>query len=211
MLSNRFTRVALVGGAIAIAACAKEKTTTSDSAAGAMTPAESSTMQGNAPAPAPGAAAPAPAMTDANIMAYLDAANMVDSAGGKLASTKGTSKDVQAFGKMMMGEHHALRVQGQALAKKDSITPELASNDTTKQMGEHTASTMNSMAKGAAWDKAYIDHEVAVHQSVLDNAKAAKDATKNNDIKALIDKAAPVIQKHLDRAKEIQKKLTPAT
>lgn len=210
MLSNRFTRVALVGGAIAIAACAKEKTTTSDSAAGAMTPAESSTMQGNAPAPAPGAAAPAP-MTDANIMAYLDAANMVDSAGGKLASTKGTSKDVQAFGKMMMGEHHALRVQGQALAKKDNITPELASNDTTKQMGEHTASTMNSMAKGAAWDKAYIDHEVAVHESVLDNAKAAKDATKNDDIKALIDKAAPVIQKHLDRAKEIQKKLTPAT
>lgn len=211
MLSNRLTRVALVGGAIAIAACAKEKTTTSDSAAGAMTPAESSSMQGNAPAPAPGAAAPAPAMTDANIMAYLDAANMVDSAGGKLASTKGTSKDVQSFGKMMMGEHHALRVQGQALAKKDSITPELASNDTTKQMGEHTAATMNSMAKGAAWDKAYIDHEVAVHESVLDNAKAAKDATKNNDIKALIDKAAPVIQKHLDRAKEIQKKLTPAT
>jgi putative membrane protein len=70
---------------------------------------------------------------------------------------------------------------------------------------------MNSMAKGAAWDKAYIDHEVAVHQSVLDNAKAAKDATKNNDIKALIDKATPVIQKHLDRAKEIQSKLTPAT
>ena len=210
MLSNRFTRVALVGGAIAIAACAKEKTTTSDSAAGAMTPAESSTMQGNAPAPAPGAAAPA-AMSDANIMAYLDAANMVDSAGGKLASTKGTSNDVQSFGKMMMGEHHALRVQGQALAKKDSITPEAASNDTTKQMGEHTSSTMTSMAKGAAWDKAYIDHEVAVHQSVLDNAKAAKDATKNNDIKALIDKAAPVIQKHLDRAKEIQKKLTPAT
>lgn len=211
MFSNSFTRVALVGGAIAIAACAKEKTTTSDSAAGAMTPAESSTMQGNAPAPAPGAAAPAPAMSDANIMGYLDAANMVDSAGGKLASTKGTSTDVQMFGKMMMGEHHALRAAGQALAKKDNITPEAASNDTTKQMGEHTSSAMTSMAKGAAWDKAYIDHEVAVHQSVLDNAKAAKDETKNNDIKALIDKAAPVIQKHLDRAKEIQKKLTPAT
>lgn len=204
MFSNRFTRVALVGGAIAIAACAKEKTTTTtESAAGAM-PAETSAM-------APAAAPAAPAMTDANIMAYLDAANMVDSAGGKLASTKGTSKDVQAFGKMMMGEHHALRVQGQALAKKDSITPELASNDTTKQMGEHTAATMTAMAKGAAWDKAYIDHEVAVHQSVLDNATAAKNATNNNDIKALIDKAAPVIQKHLDRAKEIQKKLTPAT
>jgi putative membrane protein len=200
MLSNRITRVALVGGAIAMAACAKEKTTTTDSAAGAMTPTDSSAM-----APA------APAMTDANIVAYLDAANVADSAGGKVASTKGTDKDVQAFGKMMMGEHHALRVAGQDFAKKASITPEAASNDTTKAHGEHTLSTLNSTPKGAAWDKAYIDGEVAMHESVLDNAKAAHDATQNADLKALIEKATPVVQKHLDRAKEIQKKLTPAT
>jgi putative membrane protein len=200
MLSNRFTRVALVGGAIAMAACAKEKTTTTDSAAGAMTPTDSSAM-----APA------APAMTDANIVAYLDAANVADSAGGKVASTKGTDKDVQAFGKMMMGEHHALRVAGQDFAKKASITPEAASNDTTKAHGEHELATLNSTPKGAAWDKAYIDGEVATHQSVLDNAKSAHDATQNADLKALLEKATPVIQKHLDRAKEIQKKLTPAT
>jgi len=213
MLSNRFTRVALVGGAIALAACAKEKTTTSDSAAGAMTSTDTSASMNNSSANggANNTASTAPAMTDANIVAYLDAANVVDSTGGKLASTKGTSKDVQSFGKMMMGEHHALRVQGQALAKKDKITPEPASNDTTKAMGEHTSAQMTSMAKGAAWDKAYIDHEVAVHQSVLDNAKAAHDATQNADLKALIEKASPVIQKHLDRAKEIQGKLQPAT
>jgi putative membrane protein len=200
MLSNRFTRVALVGGAIAMAACAKEKTTTTDSAAGAMTPTDSSAM-----APA------APAMTDANILAYLDAANVADSAGGKVASTKGTDKDVQAFGKMMMGEHHALRVAGQDFAKKANITPAAASNDTTKAHGEHELATLNSTPKGAAWDKAYIDGEVATHQSVLDNAKSAHDATQNADLKALLEKATPVIQKHLDRAKEIQKKLTPAT
>jgi putative membrane protein len=200
MLSNRFTRVALVGGAIAMAACAKEKTTTTDSAAGAMTPTDTSAM-----APA------APAMTDANIVAYLDAANVADSAGGKVASTKGTDKDVQAFGKMMMGEHHALRVAGQDFAKKASITPAAASNDTTKAHGEHELATLNSTPKGAAWDKAYIDGEVATHQSVLDNAKSAHDATQNADLKALLEKATPVIQKHLDRAKEIQKKLTPAT
>jgi putative membrane protein len=205
MLSNRFTRVALVGGAIAMAACAKDKTTTTDSAAGAMTSTDTTASMNNNAAPA------APAMTDANIVAYLDAANVADSAGGKVASTKGTSKDVQAFGKMMMGEHHALRVQGQALAKKDSITPEPASNDTTKAHGEHELATLNSTAKGAAWDKAYIDGEVATHQAVLDNAKAAHDATKNADLKALLEKATPVIQKHLDRAKEIQGKLTPAT
>jgi putative membrane protein len=220
MLSNRFTRIALVGGAIAFAACAKDKSTTTDSAAGSMNRTDTAASMNNSSATSGGAMnantantanTGAPAMTDANIVAYLDAANMVDSAAGKLASTKGTSKDVQSFGKMMMGEHHALREQGQALAKKNNITPEAASNDTTKAMGEHTSAQMTSMAKGAAWDKAYIDHEVAVHQSVLDNAKAAHDATQNAELKTLIEKASPVIQKHLDRAKEIQKKLSPAT
>jgi putative membrane protein len=203
MLSNRFTRVALIGGAIAMAACAKDKTTTTDSAAGAMTSTDTAASMNTTQT--------APAMTDANTVAYLDAANVADSAGGKVASTKGTDKDVQAFGKMMMGEHHALRVQGQALAKKDSITPEPAANDTTKAHGEHTLAQLNSTPKGAAWDKAYIDGEVAMHQQVLDNAKAAHDATQNADLKDLLEKATPVVQKHLDRAKEIQKKLAPAT
>ena len=206
MLSTRMTRIAVVGGAIALAACAKDKpATTTDSAAGAMNATDSSAMMmRNKPAAAP-------AMTDANIAAYLDAVNMADSAGGKLASTKGTSKAVRDFGSMMAGEHHGLRVAGMDLAKKDKITPVAAAGDTTRQMAEHGMSAMTSMAKGTAWDKAYIDNEVAVHQSVLDNAKSAHDATQNADLKALLEKATPIVQKHLDRAKEIQKTLTPAT
>ena len=204
MRSNRLTNIALVGAAIAIAACAKEGSkTTTDSAGGAMT-ADSSAMMGN-----PNAAAPA--MTDANIAAYLDDVNMADSAAGKLASTKGTSKAVRDFGLMMAGEHHALRVEGMAVAKKAMITPAAAAGDTTKQMAQHGLAAMTSMPKGAAWDKAYIDNEVAVHESVLANATAASKATQNADVKALIEKAAPIVQKHLDRAKEIQKTLTPST
>ena len=199
MSSNRFTHIALVGAAIAIAACAKEASnTTTDSAGGAMN-ADSSAMMNNA----------TPAMTDANIVAYLDEVNAADSAGGKLASTKGTSKAVRDFGLLMAGEHHALRTEGQAFATKNNITPAPATSDTTKQAAQHSMDAMNSMAKGAAWDKAYIDHEVAMHQEVLDNAKSASNATTNAELKALIEKAAPVVQKHLDRAKEIQKTLTP--
>ena len=210
MRSNSLTHIALVGAAIAIAACAKEASnTTTDSAGGAMN-ADSSSMRADSSANA-AKNNTGIATNDASIVAYLDAVNAADSAGGKLASTKGTSAAVRDYGKMMAGEHHALRVQGQALAKKDSITPTPASNDTTQQNAQHTQAAMTSMAKGAAWDKAYIDHEVAVHQEVLDNAKSASNATQNADLKALIDKAAPVVQKHLDRAKEIQKTLTPST
>lgn len=214
MRSNRFTHIALVGAAIAIAACAKEQSnTTTDSAGGAMNSNDSSAMQNGTGGvgSANNNGGSGIATSDASIMAYLDQVNMADSAGGKLASTKGTSSAVRDFGKMMMGEHHALRVQGQDLAKKNSINPAPAQGDTTQQHAQRTQETLNSMAKGAAWDAAYIANEVQMHQEVLNNAQAAANQTQNADIKALIQKAAPVVQKHLDRAQQIQKQLQPST
>ena len=46
-----------------------------------------------------------------------------------------------------------------------------------------------------------------IHQTVLDKATQALQSAQNAELKTLIEGAAPVIQKHLDRAKEIQTKL----
>src|SRR2546423_14945741 len=52
----------------------------------------------------------APGLTDPNIVYILDQANAADSARGKLAESKATSADVKKFGRLMVGEHHGLRV-----------------------------------------------------------------------------------------------------
>ena len=227
MRSNRFTQVALVGAAIAIAACAKEQSkTTADSAGGAMNSTDSTAMNGSAngggganatnangsnATGGNGSGGSGIATNDASIMSYLDQVNMADSASGKLASTKGTSSAVREYGRMMMTDHHQMRTQGQALVKKDSLSLTPAQGDTTQQHAQHTMASLNSMQKGAAWDAAYISDQVAMHQEVLSNAQAATNQTQNADIKALIQKATPVVQKHLDRAQAIQKQLKPAT
>ncbi|MES2523132.1 MAG: DUF4142 domain-containing protein [Gemmatimonadota bacterium] len=151
-------------------------------------------------------AAPA-ALTDANIVYILDQANVADSTLGALAETKATNADVRNFGKMMQGEHHALRQQGQDLATKLGVTPAMPAGDQSETNAMQTATTMQTMAKGAAWDKAYIDHEVSYHQQVLQTATAALGAAQNAELKDLIGKAAPIIQKHLDMALELQKKM----
>lgn len=156
------------------------------------------------------APAAAPALTDANIVALLDEANVADSSAGSIAATKGTSADVKNFGRMMMGEHHALRVQGQQLAKKLNVTPEPPANDQSAAQMQQTMSMLNSTPKGAAWDKAYIDHAVTHHQAVIETANKGLAAAQNAELKALITKATPVLQKHLDRAEAIQKKLGAA-
>src|SRR5919112_6725406 len=55
-------------------------------------------------------------LSDANIVALLDEANMADSASGAYAMGKATDPEVKAYAKLMMGEHHSLRAQGQQLA-----------------------------------------------------------------------------------------------
>src|SRR5205823_7597109 len=146
------------------------------------------------------------ALTDPNIVYILDEANASESARGRLAETKGTSTDVKNFGKLMVGEHHALRQAGQQLAKKLNVTPQAPAADQSEAQAKTEMDSLKAMPRGKAWDKAYIDYEVTYHQAVLQTATKALDAAQNQELKDLIKKAAPVIQKHLDRAKQIQSK-----
>lgn len=153
---------------------------------------------------------PAEELSDANIVALLDAANEADSTAGALARGKATNPEVKEFARLMMSEHHALRLQGQQLAKQLGITPEPPANDPVKPLAESEMAALRSTAKGAQFDRVYIEQEVAVHKAVLDLADRAHGATDNEQLKALIEKAKPVIQKHLDRAEELQDKLGEA-
>ena len=149
--------------------------------------------------------------SDANIAALLDEANKADSAAGAYALTKATNPDVKAYAKLMRLEHHALRVQGQQLVKQLNITPQPPADDPLPNAAQGEMTALKSAPKGAQFDRTYIEQEIGVHKAVLDLAEKAHDATQNEQLKALIEKAKPVIQKHLDRAETIQKKLGPST
>ncbi|HEX2779027.1 MAG TPA: DUF4142 domain-containing protein [Gemmatimonadaceae bacterium] len=158
-----------------------------------------------------GAAAGGGGLTDPNIVYILDQANAADSARGKLAESKATSAEVKQFGRLMMGEHHSLREQGQQLAKKLGVTPQAPSGDRSEAGARQEMDSLDAVQKGKSWHKAYIDYEVTYHQQVLETATKALGAAQNQELKDLIQKAAPVIQHHLDRAKQIQQKLGGAT
>jgi putative membrane protein len=177
-----------------------DSTRTSDSAMAAM-PATGPT---SAAAPA---ATPA-AMSDANIFAALDEANMADSAAGSLAAAKGTSADVRAFGREMMRDHHALRKGGQDLAKQLNITAQPAAGDGSAAVDRALADSLTAMPAGAAWDRFYVDHAVTHHEVVLATAQNAMSATQNAEVRGMLAKAAPIVQSHLDKAKALRTQMT---
>jgi putative membrane protein len=198
----RSTSVAALSVAAFVGACSK-----GDKAADSAKMADSVAAANAAATPAPAPAPATPVLTDVNIVWILDQANATDSAAGSVAATKGTNAEVKTFGRNMMRDHHALRKSGQDLAKKLSVTPEMPAGDNSEATAKAFQDSLTAMAKGAAFDKAYIDHEVAYHQAVLQTAQTALAAAQNQELKDLIQKAAPNLQAHLEAAQKIQTSL----
>jgi putative membrane protein len=202
MVVSRFRVAALVAAAFGLAACGKK-----DNGAADTTAASSTTTTTDTSSMAASSTGAGGTWSDANIVALLDEANAADSSAGAIAATKGTSAAVRDFAKRMMRDHHQLRAQGAALAKKLNVTPAAPSDDPVTSMAQNETNTLNSTAKGKDFDKAYIDAEVDAHKAVLDLATKAAGQTQTAELKNLIQKAAPVIQGHLDKAESIQKTL----
>jgi putative membrane protein len=200
MMTPSFKMTGLAVAALALVGCSKKENY------GADTTAASSTMSADTSAMA-ASSTTSGTWSDANIAALLDEANMADSAAGALAATKGTSSAVRDFGRRMTRDHHTLRAQGEALAKKLKVTPTPPAGDNLVTDAQKNMDNLNSTAKGKDFDKAYIDSEVDAHKKVLDLATKAMDQAQSTELKNLIQKAAPVIKSHLDLAESIQKNL----
>ena len=211
MKTNRRSRAALAAGSVLmafLAACEPaDRNVARDQGAAASAENPSDT---GAPGATAGATTPKSGMTDANIVAVLDAANKADSTAGAVAAKKGTRADVKAFAKLMMGDHHALRVQGQELAKQLGVEPKPPERDPLAPYVASAMKALQSAPKGAQFDQTYIDNEISIHQAVLDFANQARVTTQTPQLRDLIEKAAPIIRKHLEQAQAIQKELAPA-
>ena len=96
-----------------------------------------------------------------------------------------------------LGEPSRVLIVGRRLGRMRETVPVL--------VGTLVSQTLSADASES--DKAYIDAEVDVHKAVLDIATKAAGQTQNAELKNLIQKAAPVIKGHLDKAESIQKTL----
>jgi putative membrane protein len=153
-------------------------------------------------------AAFAQAPNDAQIAHIVVTANQVDIDAGKLAAKHAKSAEVKALGQQMVTDHSAVNKQAVALATKLEVKPEdNATSQSLKSGGDANVKKLKTL-KGNAFDKAYVDQEVAYHQAVLDAIdKTLIPNAKNAELKALIEKVRPAIDGHLQHAKMIQANL----
>jgi putative membrane protein len=151
------------------------------------------------------AAAQAAGPTDPQIAAIVVTANQVDIDAGKLALKESHTKEVKDFAQLMITDHTGVNKSAVELVTKLKVTPE--DNPTAQSLksgGEDNLKNLKTL-KGAAFDKAYVDHEVAYHEQVLDAVdKVLIPNATNAELKALLVQVRPAFVAHLEHAKRIQ-------
>lgn len=170
----------------------------------------------SAPAPSPAAVEPPPAATapkagglsDAQIAAIVVAANQVDIDAGQLAMKKSKNPEVKKFAERMVTDHTAVNKSAVDLVTKLKVTPE--ETDASKGLTSGGADARAKLEKleGDAFDKAYVDNEVAYHEAVIGvlNSQLIPSAT-NQELEDALVGVKPAFDAHLQHAKQIQSAL----
>jgi putative membrane protein len=149
--------------------------------------------------------------TDPQIAAIVVTANQVDIDAGNLAKSKSDTKDVKEFAQRMITDHSGVNKSATELVQKLHVTPEPSPTSQSLQKGGDDNLAALKKLSGHALDKAYIDHEVAYHEAVLQALdKTLIPSAQNAELKALLVKVRPAFVAHLDHAKRLQQEMAKA-
>jgi putative membrane protein len=142
-------------------------------------------------------------LDDPTIVAIFDAANTWDVETASLGEKKGTTKEVRDLAAMFARDHANVRQQGRDLAKKLGVTP-TPPKDFAMATDHAAAMKKLDALSGKAFDKAFLEHEVAYHKAVIDAVTTTLlPALKNAEVKALVTKVAPAFQAHMLAAQNL--------
>jgi putative membrane protein len=142
--------------------------------------------------------------TDPQIAHIAYTAGVIDIAAAKQALKKTHNKEVKAFAQDMVRDHEAVNKQALALVKKLKVTPE--DNDTSRTLSKNATDKRAELAKlkGAAFDKAYVDNEVAYHKAVDSALETTLIPNSSNaELKSLLQTGLKIFQGHEQHAEHV--------
>lgn len=151
-----------------------------------------------------GAAFAQDAPTDPQIAHIAYTAGQLDVAAAEQALEKSQNAEVKAFAETMIRDHQAVNEQALALVEKLGVTPE--DNATSQALSEQAAAKLAELEalEGEAFDKAYVENEVAYHQAVNDALKTTLiPAAQNAELKSLLESGLQLFTAHQEHAEHL--------
>jgi putative membrane protein len=142
--------------------------------------------------------------TDPEIAHIAYTADNIDIKAAELAVKTSKNKAVQDFAKDMIRDHEAVNKQALALVAKLQVKPE--DNATSQALVKQADATQAHLAtlKGAAFDKAYVDNEVAYHHAVNTALETTLiPAAQNPELKELLSTGLQIFKGHEEHARMV--------
>ena len=142
--------------------------------------------------------------SDPQIAHIAYTAGVIDIEAAKQAIAKSKNKDVVAFAQDMVRDHEEVNKQALALVKKLNVTPE--DNATSQALTKAAADTHEKLAglDGAAFDKTYVDNEVAYHKQVNGALETLLiPSASNGELKSLLETGLKIFEGHQQHAEHV--------
>jgi putative membrane protein len=144
---------------------------------------------------------------DAQIAHIAYTAGNLDIAAGKQALGMSHNAAVREFAREMVRDHAAVNDKALALVKKLHVTPQ--ANDTSAGLIKAATAERAKLShlRGAAFDREYINNEVAYHKTVNGALQSTLiPSAHNGDLKSLLETGLTLFKEHQAHAEQLAAK-----
>jgi putative membrane protein len=120
---------------------------------------------------------------------------------GKIAVEHAASPDVKQFGQRMVEDHGNANRELMALVEKKGISVPTALDQKHQEEADRLAKL-----RGAAFDRAYIQHMVKDHEEDVRLFSTQAKEGKDSELRSFAAKTLPTLEEHLNMARSLAKK-----
>ena len=154
----------------------------------------------------PAVAAEGPSDPEIAHIAYT--AGSIDITAAKQALSMSHNKTVRDFAEAMVRDHNAVNEKALTLLNKLNVTP--SDNAVSTALSSDAASKLQSLSvlQGRAFDKAYLQNEIAFHKTVNTALESTLiPAADNAELKALLETGLTLFREHQAHAEHVSAQL----
>ena len=145
-------------------------------------------------------------ITDARVLGTLGAGDVNQIESARLGATKGSTKDVREYAKMMLHDHEASFKENTELARRFRITRLLPIDSAMARTHKQSMDSLNLLT-GAPFDRAFLVSMVADHAALIKQVDSTLlPAAERREVKDFLRELLPILSAHLAKGQRLMDK-----
>jgi putative membrane protein len=142
---------------------------------------------------------------DREVAMVVRVANMGEVREGLAARPRATAPAVKYFATMMANDHKAAEDKAEAALTKVDLA--FVDSDLSRRLDAESGAATQSLSSlsGDAFDRAYMDRQIAAHTEVLQTIDGTLlPKARKKELRAILTEMRTTVQQHLDKARQVR-------